>query len=486
MYPSVAQKPLVPYNHVMLDVALTQKQSQKQVQRLSQQQVISLRLLQLSSPDLLREIDEEAAKNPALKVIHAPPFRERIGDAGAAGERAAESFQAALEATVDECQTLQGHLLSQLHMMRLGEEESLLCQKLIYNLDDHGFHVLSPASLLDKRDKRQTLGFLQKCIQIVQTMDPAGVCVANVQESLLTQAQLHPDAPPLAFFILDGHMDFLDPPKPESIAHKVRTWRAEREKLFALPQGETLPPPKTTAAQAEEALSFIRTLDPYPARGFGHTPTHYVSPDVYVGQLDGETQVPPNATVVTAGGTSWAVRLSHEVLPAVTLDPAFLVAARQEGGAARQQLAQAKGFLAALEFRANTVLRVCCQIVRVQSEFFLHGEGHLSPLTQRQVADLIGVHSTTVSRTASSKYLQCKQGLFALSYFFTGAVSTTNPQVSRDAVLHEMKALLSAASGKAMSDSQIACELEKRGMKIARRTVAKYRDLLGVPSSHKR
>ena len=445
-----------------------------------------MRLLQLSSPDLLREIDAEADKNPALKVTHAPPFRERIGEASEVGERATENFQAALESVVDERQTLQGHLLSQLRMMHLGEEEHLLCQKLIYNLDDRGFYVLSPESVLEEYDKRQTLGLLQKCIQIVQSMEPAGVCVANVQESLLLQARRQPSAPPLALFILDGHMDFLDPPKPDAIAHKVRTWRAEREKLFALPEGETLPPAKTTAAQAEEALSFIRTLDPYPARNFGHTQTHYVSPDVYVEHLEGEAEVPPGATVVTSGGTSWAVRLSGDALPAVVLDPAFVDAAKHGDREAKKRVAQGKVFLAALEFRANTVLRVCCQIVRVQSAFFLYGKGHLSPLTQRQVAEYIGVHPTTVSRTASSKYLQCDRGLFTLHYFFTGAASITNPHVSRDTVLHEMKALLSAARAKSMSDSQIARELEKRGMKIARRTVAKYRGLLGVPSSHKR
>ena len=470
----------------MLSAALTQRQSLKQVQTLSQQQIISMKLLPLSSSDLRRAIDEEADKNPALKVTHAPPFRERMGEASVAGEKAAESFQAALESAVDERETLPGHLLSQLRMMHLGDAESLLCQKLINNLDDRGFYVLSPASLLDKHDKRQTLGLLQKCIQIVQSMDPAGVCVANVQESLLTQARLQPDPPSLALFILDGHMDFLDPPSPESIAHKVRTWALKRKKLFALPEGELLPPAKTTAAQAEAALAFIRTLDPYPARDFAHALTRYVSPDVYVERLEDEVQVPPSATVVTAGDTSWAVRLSRDALPAVVLDPAFLAAAKHGDREAKKKVAQGKGFLAALEFRANTVLRVCCQIVRVQSEFFLQGEGHLSPLTQRQVAEYIGVHSTTVSRTASSKYLQCDRGLFALNYFFTGAASITNPQVSRDMVLHEMNALLSSASGKAMSDSQIARELEKRGMKIARRTVAKYRGLLGVPSSHKR
>ena len=449
-----------------------------------------MRLLRLSSDDLARTIDDEAVKNPVLKVTHAPPFRERLGEASEAGERAAESFQAALESAVDEHQSLQEHLLSQLRMMRLPDSEQSLCQKLIYNLDERGFHVLSPASLLDKHDKRQTLGQLQKCIQIVQSMDPAGVCVAGVEESLLTQARLRPDAPPLALFILSGHMDFLDPPVPDTIAHKVRTWALKREKLFALPQDEVHPPAKTTAQEAQQALAFIRTLDPHPARGFGHPQTRYVSADVVVTQVGGgvpdEGDAASEGVLVTAGGTSWRVRLVRGELPSVELDSAFLAAAKREGGVAKERVAQAKLFLSALEFRANTVLRVCCEIVRVQSSFFLHGEGHLSPLTQRDVAERIGVHPSTVSRTASCKYLQCDRGLFALNYFFTGAASIANPQVSRDTVLHEMKALLSNTSGKAMSDREIARELEKRGMKIARRTVTKYRNVLGVSSSFRR
>ena len=474
----------------MPDVALKQNQSQKQVQTLSQLQIVSLKLLSLSSSDLAKEIYERAAKNPALKVTAASAFRERVGDAGEAGERAAEIFQAALESAADERQTLQEHLLSQIAMMRLTDAESLLCQKLIYNLDDRGFYVLSPVSLLDKHDKRQTPGLLQRCIQIVQSLDPAGVCVANVQESLLTQAKQHTAAPALALFILDGHMDILDPPSPESIVHKVRLWTLKRKKLFALPEGDLLPPKKTTLQQAEEALVFIRTLDPYPARNFGHNRTHYVFPDVYVKRLDDEGQSEPHVTtqgiVVAAGGTLWQVCLSRDTLPSVELDSSFIQAARRGEEGAKESVFQAKGFLAALEFRSNTVLRVCCEIVRVQSEFFLQGEGHLSPLTQRQVAGQLGVHPTTVSRTASSKYLQCDQGLFTLRYFFTGTASITNPKVSRDAVLHEMKALLSLPTAKAMSDSQIARELEKRGMKVARRTVAKYRGMLNVPSSFKR
>lgn len=476
----------------MAGLEFQQKQIQSQIQIMSQKQIQALKLLAMNSKDLTEEIYKAAEENPALVITKDKSNWDgtKISSATASGEVASENFQAALEAKADERESLQEHLLSQLNAMRLGATEKTLCEKLIYNLDAKGFYILAPVSLLDKKNKLQTPGLLEKCIEIVRQLEPCGVCVANTEESLLVQAEQKENAPILAIFILDGKLKFLDPPRPEKVLQKIQEYLLEQKKLFANSQNEKYKNLNPVIQDVEKAIDFIRTLDPFPARNFSTKEIHFISPDVYVEKIQErfqENQIEDN--IVTSGKNSWNVRLAKDNFPQVSINPEFLKLAKnnaKNSSSIKTEIKKAKDFLDTLEFRQNTLLRSCIEIVRTQTDFFLHGQGNLVPLRQQDIADKLKVHETTISRMANSKFLQCEWGLFDIKYFFTNAASKKNKTISQDKAMAELKKILNSSTGKKMSDKKLSEELEKLGIKIARRTVAKYRNKLNIDSSYNR
>jgi len=446
----------------------------------------------MNSKDLTEEIYKAAEENPALVITKGKSNWDgtKISSATASGEEASENFQAALEAKADERESLQEHLFSQLNAMRLGATEKILCEKLIYNLDAKGFYILAPVSLLDKKDKLQTPGLLEKCIEIVRQLEPCGVCVANTEESLLVQAKQKENAPPLTIFILDGKLKFLDPPRPEKVLQKIQEYLLEQKKLFANSQNEKYKNLNPTIQDVEKAIDFIRTLDPFPARNFSTREIHFISPDVYVEKIQEgfqENQIEDN--IVSIGKNSWNVRLAKDNIPQVSINSEFLKLAKnnaKNSSSIKTEIKKAKDFLDILEFRQSTLLKACIEIVRIQTDFFLHGQGNLVPLRQQDIADKLKVHETTISRMANSKFLQCEWGLFDIKYFFTNAASKKNKSISQDKAMAELKKILNSSAGKKLSDQKISEELEKSGIKIARRTVAKYRNKLSIESSYNR
>lgn len=476
----------------MTGLEFQQRQIQSQIQIMSQKQIQALKLLAMNTKDLTEEIYKAAEENPALVITKDRTNWDgtKVSSATASGEEASENFQAALEAKADERKSLQEHLLSQLNAMRLGATEKTLCEKLIYNLDAKGFYILAPISLLDKKDKLQTPGLLEKCIGIVRQLEPCGVCVTNTEESLLVQAEQKENAPLLAIFILDGKLKFLDPPRPEKVLQKIQEYLLEQKKLFANSQNEKYLNLNPTIQDVEKAINFIRTLDPFPARNFSTKEIHFISPDVYVEKIQEgfqENQIEDN--IVTNGKNSWNVRLAKDNFPQISINPEFLKLAKnnaKNSSSIKTEIKKAKDFLDTLEFRQSTLLKACIEIVRIQTDFFLYGQGNLVPLRQQDIADKLKVHETTISRMANSKFLQCEWGLFDIKYFFTNAASKKNKTISQDKAMAELKKILNSSTGKKMSDQKLSEELEKSGIKIARRTVAKYRSRLSIDSSYNR
>lgn len=478
----------------MAGLELHQRQIQSQVQVMSQRQIQALRILALNSADLTEAIYKEAEENPALVIVRDGRIGRkdgtRVAVPTARGEYASEQFQSALESAADSRTSLQQHLMSQLNMMKLSEAEQILCERLIYNLDARGFHILSPVSLLDKKDRRQTPGLLESCIEKVRQLDPAGICVVNMEESLLVQARQREDAPPLALFILDGKMQLLDPPRPEKIAQKARAYCESQKKLFAW-NGETQCGQLDFSEEAaEKALAFIRSLEPFPARNFSVQETHFVAADVCVEEDSGSSEHSGEWSASVSGEKRWTVFLAKDSLPQVALSPEYARLAQESGSGekpGREQLKKAQAFLGTLNYRQSTVLRACAEIVRIQEPFFLHGPGNLVPLRQQDIALRLGVHGTTVSRMACSKFLQCKWGLFSIKYFFTNAAGKKSSAVSRDRAMSELKKIIqSHREDSNASDRQLSEELARRGIAVSRRTVAKYRNLLQIESSYNR
>ena len=296
----------------MPDFSYGQVQQTSQVQRqvLSQKQIQSLKLLAMSGEDLNAEIRKAVNENPALEIVRdtaaaasadaprasLPYDNTRTSYASQAGNEAAQKFQDAYENAADTRETLQAHLLFQLNVMKLSPDEKSLGKALIENLNENGWHILAPASLLDKSRPAQNTAMLDKMLHIIRCMDPEGTCCNDMEESLYVQAQIAGDAPPLALFILDGHIDVLysndATPDIERIKRKIiKLQEASKRESFG---GERAIDSLTiTSADVENAIAFISRLNPHPAQGYGKAPTHYISPDISVTEATGEARHHP-------------------------------------------------------------------------------------------------------------------------------------------------------------------------------------------------
>ena len=553
----------------------TQKQVQTQSQILSQRQIQLLNLIGMNSLELRDEIYSAADRNPALEITK-DAFLEgtkgvkrshtdrristvRTGKTGARGKEEADAFQKILESAPDETETLQEHLKAQLNMMndaRLSKEQQSFCLKLIENLDENGHHFLAPESLLEKGNPLHTPEFLKKALTVVQNLDPAGCGTKDFQESLLVQAkgkigEHRDEASSLVLFILNGHLDLISPPEAEKAVKKMAKFAKEQEKLSFLKPEEILDKSLISEENAEHAISFIKALNPFPASSFGKKQTQFVQSDAIVsieeGELEHEDFERGLITGVDIKGNKKAsdekrempaeeehemqadkepvsfqapshfrVRLLKDSVPSVALSDSFSKTEEDFNGLKKQ----AVSFLELLEIRDRALLKTFSTLVSLQKEFFVYGPEKLRPLTRKQLAEITGVHESTISRFADSKYIRTDFGTFPVKYFFSSGVksvakekklpkeentasagaisparqdSTTETvssaeTVSSSVVKIEIKKILEENKNqqKKLSDQKIADILNERGIKIARRTVAKYRDQLNIESSYGR
>ena len=524
---------------------LSARAVQVQQQRMSQQQIMSLNMLAMPSLDLRDEIYSKAKLNPALEIVSdsleqgAKVAREgrsrfsdntRYGFASAAGELASDNFQAALESREDDRETLQEHLERQFNAMRHSPEEEELGLRLIRNLDANGFHLLAPISLLDKQNPVHTPEFLQTCMEKIRALDPIGTCCSGVEESLLVQARIRGDADDVSLFILDGHLDFLNPPQGAKVLKKIDAFFKDRASLSFVEDSDMAiqkwaQDNPLTESDVEDAIAYIRTLDPYPARNFSSVSAHYIAPDVYVERIPLSEEDEKNG-IVEEGGYSFKLTLARDSIPKIGISKNYAALAESaEKPVSEQQKAErrfvqdaikdAKVFIESVQFRETTIARACAEIVRRQARFFADGARYLVPLRQKDIAEAIGVHEATVSRMANGKYVQCDQGLYEISYFFTNAVggkvsSGSAPSgdgsakasgsqgseksggqdvpTSKEAVKFEIAQILEAHRNdkKPLSDQKISDMLAEKGISVARRTVAKYRGELHINSSYER
>lgn len=474
-------------------------------QRMSLQQKLTPLMLQkidilaLPADDLRDRIYEEVEKNPALEIRR---------DASYASASTGDAHQAFLESRPDYAASLQESLLGQLAELSLSSEERDLGERIIQNLDKRGFYIEPCKNLLKSGE---SVEMLSAVVSRIQQMDPAGVCCSGLQESLLIQAKRLPDVPSLALDLLDRHFDLLQVPRPPLIARKLN------ELADTCNSGSSSAP--VTVPDVEEALDFIRQLDPYPARQFtDRTEAVYASPDVIVR--------PASPEETEDGAGPYVVELLGKTLPEACISSSFSELASQPGDAGkfiRESVQNAENFLSAVELRMSTVLRMAEFIVSRQRAFFDEGPGNLVPLRMIDAAEQLGVHESTVSRVVNGKYLRCSWGMFELRSFFTSSIQartssakkpplenmppaaeSSAPQIaagnlSRERVKLEIKKLLeeneaaarkAAESGekpvKKLSDAKLTEKLAELGIKISRRAVANYRSELNIKSSFDR
>lgn len=519
------------YNFLMADFPqmklqqrISQNMTQTQTQKMSQSQIMSLNILNMSSLELRNEIYEKASKNPAIEITEddfetgvkkafengSGHFSDEFhyGKASKAQLDASDNFQAALESNADSRESLSDHLEHQINAMNLSQEETELCKKLIYNLNEKGFHILSPSALLSSGETEEGIKLLKKCMNIVQRLDPTGTCTANFEESLYVQAVAAGYTDRCTLFLL-RHFDFLNPPQPQKILKKIKAFFSQQEKL----KFNSFKPFDCDEDTILNSLSLIKKLDPYPARSFSTSQTVYVVPDVKIQKNSDENgevffEVIPNFRIIPriSIAKDYESLVSRiKVKDGDTSDQGEKLKAELKF--ARDSIADAKSFIESIEYRENTVVKACRIIAEVQKAFFEKGPGNLVPLRQKDVAESAGVHEATISRMASAKYIECSWGIFPVSYFFSSAAvkkggeestensgqksedgSSVQQPMSKEAVKEAVKKLLEEHKNgsKALSDQKLSELLAQQGIKIARRTVAKYRSELNVSSSYQR
>ncbi|MEA3061785.1 MAG: polymerase sigma-54 factor [Sphingomonadales bacterium] len=350
--------------------------------------------------------------------------------------------------------SLHEHLIAQAGE-RLSGADLLIATAIIEQIEETGYFLVAPLDLA--RRLGVPLGDVERVLAVVQGFDPAGVAARSLSECLKLQAKEADRYDPAMARLIDN-LDYL-----------------ARGNLPALR--------RICGVDDEDLADMIRELrayDPKPGCRFVQSErVEAVIPDVFVARR----------------ATGWAIELNGATLPKLLVDRRYYAELASGPQDRRSKawlsdcLASANWLIKALDQRARTIVKVTSEIVKQQEGFFRSGVAHLRPLTLRQVAEAIGMHESTVSRVTSNKYLSCERGLFELKYFFTSGIQSADggEAVSAEAVKSHIKALIAVECPDAiLSDDQLVDLLRAKGFDIARRTVAKYREAIGLGSSVQR
>ncbi len=376
-----------------------------------------------------------------------------VGSAG--GSRGDDDFEPQNAAP----ETLQQHLLWQLNLTSFNARQHLIATVLIDALNPAGYLAEGLEAILAALPAGLDCSIeeIEEVRRQLQGFDPAGVASLDLRDCLRVQLeQFDPDTPQreLALRIVDSELDLL---ARNDIARLARRLRASEDDVAA-------------------AALLIRSLDPRPGAALDATPVEYIAPDVYA----------------LRDGNRWRVSLNPDAQPRLGLNQHYcglIAKARGEDASwMRGQLQEARWLIKSLESRAETLLKVADAIVRRQSAFLDYGPEAMHPLVLREVAEEVGMHESTISRVTTRKYMHTPRGTFELKYFFSSGVSTEDGgSASATAIQAMLRKLIDAEdSRKPLSDLALAEELQRKGIQVARRTVAKYREGLRIPTSSER
>ncbi|HWP23214.1 MAG TPA: RNA polymerase factor sigma-54 [Candidatus Binatia bacterium] len=480
----------------------------RQVQKLAQQLVMTpqlqqaIKLLQLSRVELeemvLKELQEnpaleegapeesEAAAEPPREESAAPPAAEpseatinreisavdKIGtldwqeyldthsnaihgsltaEANADDSDAPPSWENSLTKKT----TLEDHLIWQLRLSKITERESTIGLYIIQNLDERGYLAVTLEEICSATES--TPEEAEAVLRRIQFFDPVGVAARDLRECLLVQLENLQLRDSLAARIVDGYLHFLESKRYEKLAKDLGV----------------------TVDEIAEAVHVIELLEPKPARGFEQDDVRTVLPDVFVEKV----------------GDEYLIYLNDDGVPRLRVSSLYRRMAGQEGAAeeqARQYLQEkvraATWLIKSIQQRQQTLFRVTQSIFKFQQEFLEHGVSHLKPMVLRDVAEDIHMHESTVSRATANKYVHTPQGLFELKFFFQSGLKGGNGEdVASESVKEKIRKIIASEDPRRpYSDQHIAAMLSTDSIDIARRTVAKYREAMGILPSSKR
>ncbi len=475
-----------------LEQKLQLRLAQKLVMTPSLQQAI--KLLQMTRMEVQTTITQELVENPVLEegdfeesatsdesddespeaeVAEVDPmenidfeayFSEYLdgGPGLASGSRSQHREAPPLEATLSREPDLYDHLLWQLHMAEIPDRQREIAELIVGNLDPDGFLVATPEEIRSMGDgipgeDRYTLEQVEEALALVRSLDPPGIAFRTLADSLLKQ------------------LDTRDEPE-DSLVRRVVSQHWE---LFLKRQFPSLAKKLgVELAELESVVEIIKTLQTRPGLRFSSDRAQYVEPDVYVVKVSGE----------------YVIQVNDDGLPKLRISGAYrqmLRAVKSDIGQAeakefiREKLRAALWLIKSIDQRQRTIYKVAESIVRQQRSFLDSGIDRLRPMVLRDVADDIGMHESTVSRVVSNKYIHTPRGVFPMKFFFhSGIERDYGGDISSLTVKRKIKQLIESENQKRpLSDSELTRILKREGINIARRTVAKYRDELGISSS---
>lgn len=421
----------------------------------------SLRILQFSTQELREKISEALEENPFLEmdeiVVDNESQEEDFNSSSwtAPQTNPYEDFE-------DTANSLTQHLLEQLNCLKISTKDAALVRWLIGSLDSQGF-LADPIECIaaEVESTYFTIEDWRVALKLLQSFDPVGIGAQNHRDCLRLQieALLRSRSKPANICKLS--LDVIARSFDDLAHHR---FEVIRKQLGA------------NAKDFSEALKLISELNPYPAGKFGSDTVAYVIPEIRV----------------TKKENHWIANLVDAAVPSVRLNKLYAQCAteirdKDSFSTLISKLDEAKEFLRNIQERRQTLLRVAQAIVARQQNFFDSGPAAMKPMVLRQIAEELGLHESTISRVTNGKYLVCPSGTFELKFFFSSSLSSETDDASSTAIKEEIRLLVKNESqAKPLSDEKISALLAKKGFKIARRTVAKYRFLLGIPNASER
>jgi len=374
---------------------------------------------------------------------------------GRRGSKEADDKRQFLFDSIPVQETLQQNLIAQLNQTVLSADDRKTAELIVGNIDDDGFlqsttEEMALNSGIPQDDFERVLG-------LIQTFYPAGIGARDLRECLLIQLRRQGKEQSLEYRIVSEHMDDLGRHRFMEIARRMAI----------------------SVEEVQKAADNIARLNPRPGQVFAAAPQNYVLPDVIVEKMDGEYQISFNNEQIPH------LRISNLYKDIIASGDAQSSDTKDY---IRDKIRSGKFLIRSIHQRQQTIMNIAQQIVSRQRDFLEHGPSHLKPMTMAEVAEVVGVHETTVSRAVSGKYMATPQGVFEMKYFFTGGYQTaTGESLSNISVKQAILDLVKHESGSApLSDHEIVEILSERGIPIARRTVAKYRSELNILPSHMR
>lgn len=431
---------------------------QKQTTKLAMTQELTqaIALLQYSSQELLEFLENKAMENPLLQIESGnvqtmDPQYDRVKKVKKAAQVDKQNW---LEQIAKKETSLVDYLFSQIDFRFYDDSIKKVLTFLINSLDENGYlHIASDevATILSVSFQE-----VEEAIQIIQELEPAGVGARNLQECLLFQINREEEKKELATTIISDYF----------LLFAEKKW-----KLIAKHLGVEL-------KQIQEVFDYVQSLNPRPASDFYSEQATYIIPDI----------------IIKWDGTDFSVSVFDEVLPKIQFNDRYFHKFHSTDDDKVKRFLQEKRqdyqwIMRSLEQRKETLIKVSLKIIEKQQDFFIHGPNHLKPMTMKEISEELDIHESTVSRAVREKYAQTPFGTIELKSFFSSTIKTTSDEdTSSSQVKKEISLLIDTEDKlKPLSDQDLVALLKaNNGIVVSRRTIAKYRDQMGIPASSKR